>query len=273
VLHPVVEVLGVPGARVKKDQPLVIHDADEPKADVRNKEAALKEAQAALARLKAEPRQEAQDEARANLEAASINAREAKRHLDRITPLWHEGAISEQRHHESQASLSKAQAEERAAKARLGYLLRRPFEQEVAEQQARVAAAAAAVEAAKAELEHYTLTSPIDGVVIRLDVSPGLATRPGTSVWGEVLDLRELDVRCDLTSHQLEGLSVGQSAEVCEETQAETKWRGRLVAISQAADPATGRVPVLVRVDNPQERLRCYVPVRVRFAGTVAANR
>ena len=49
VLHPVVEVLVVPGDRVKKDQPLVKIDSDEPEAEVRAKKAALKELEASLA--------------------------------------------------------------------------------------------------------------------------------------------------------------------------------------------------------------------------------
>jgi multidrug efflux pump subunit AcrA (membrane-fusion protein) len=47
-LHPVTEVLAQPGSRVKKGQPLVKLDDDEPRADVRAKEAALESAQIAL---------------------------------------------------------------------------------------------------------------------------------------------------------------------------------------------------------------------------------
>src|SRR5213592_5040 len=57
VLHPVEEVLVALGARVKKGQPLVRIDDDEPRAEVRAKRAALGEQQAGLARLRAEPRQ------------------------------------------------------------------------------------------------------------------------------------------------------------------------------------------------------------------------
>ena len=270
VLHPVVEVLVVPGTRVTKGQALVHMDDDEPRADVRSKAAALKELEASLERLKAEPRQAEQDEARANRDAARISAREARRHLARLTPLWVEGAIAEQSMYQAQATLAKTEAEERAASARLEHLLQRAFPFEVRELEARIAAAGAALDAAKAELEHYTMVAPIDGVVTTLHVSPGTVSRPGTSVWGEILDLREIDARCELTPRQLDGISVGQTAEVSEEARPEMAWAGRVVSISLAADAATGRVPVLVRVDNPQERLRCYVPVRVRFRNLAA---
>jgi len=265
VLHPVVEVLVAPGARVKKEQPLVRIDDDEPKADVRNKEALAQELRKGLERLKAEPREAEQEEARAGLDSARITALEARRHLDRMTPLWQQGAIPEQRHHEAQAGLSKAEADERAATARLQRLLKRPFQFEVAELEARIAAAVAAVDGAKAELEHYTVVAPIDGVVTTLDVSLGTVSRPGTSVWGEVLDLRQIDARIDLTPQQLRGLSLGQTAEVLEESTPERTWTGKVAYISLAAEPASGRVPVLVRIDNPDEKLGCYVNVRVRL--------
>src|SRR5262249_50773393 len=65
VLHPVTEVLVQVGEHVKKGQALVKLDADEPEADLRGKQAALKEVRANLARLQAEPRQHELQEAEA----------------------------------------------------------------------------------------------------------------------------------------------------------------------------------------------------------------
>ncbi len=79
-------------------------------------------------------------------------------------------------------------------------------------------------------------------------------------------------MRCDLTAEQLEAVSVGQPAEVIEPSRAGTTWAGRVVSVSLAADPTTGRVPALLRLDNAREQLRCYVNVRVRFASSAAAE-
>jgi multidrug resistance efflux pump len=272
VVHPVVEILVTPGVRVKKDQPLIRLDDDEPKADVRGKEAQVQEFRKSLEKLKAEPREAEQEEAKAGLESARVTAREARRALERITPAWQQGAYPESRHHEAQAALSKAEAEERAAAARLRRLLNRPFATEVAELEARIAAAIAAVDGAKAELEHYTIVAPIDGVVTSLDVVLGMAARAGTAVWGEVLDVRQLDVRFELTSQQLANVSVGQTVEVWEEGMPDRTWTGKVAFIGLAADPASGRIPVLVRVENPEEKLRCYVNVRVRLGNSSSAR-
>lgn len=84
VLHPVEEVRVALGDRVKKGQPLVKHDDDEPQADVRAKKAALAELRASLARLKEEPRKEEQEEVRHSLTALKLCTEEARHILDRL---------------------------------------------------------------------------------------------------------------------------------------------------------------------------------------------
>jgi multidrug resistance efflux pump len=126
-------------------------------------------------------------------------------------------------------------------------------------------AAEAAWESAQAELQHYVVTASIDGVVSWLEVSPGMVSRPGTTVWGEILDLREIDVRCELTVGQADRVSVGQPAEVRSSEENIESGMGRVVFVGLTADKSTGLVPVVVRLPNPKERLRCGVPVHVRF--------
>ena len=261
-LHPVEEVKVAPGDRVKKDQPLVIIDQDEPKADVRAKEAALKEMKAGLAKLKAQPREEERAEARAQLESARICVQEQRDYLARLEKA--RDSLSEVSLHTVRCAVLRHEADERANVARLERLLKQPIDQEFAEMEARVAGAQAALESAKFELEHYTVTAMIDGVVTWLDVRPGMVSRPGTTVWGEILDLSEIDVRCELSAEQADRVSVGQPAEVRQPNRKDV-WAGKVVFVGLAADPKTGKVPVCVRIKDAQERLRCYIDVLVRF--------
>jgi RND family efflux transporter MFP subunit len=130
--------------------------------------------------------------------------------------------------------------------------------------------ARAALESAKAELEHFEVTSLIDGVVSWLNVHPGMVSRPGTTVWGEILDLREIEVRCNLTLDKVERVAVGQSAEVRRKGQSELFGTGKVVFVGVEADPKTELVPVHIRLANPGERMRSGEPVRVRFGGQAA---
>ena len=131
--------------------------------------------------------------------------------------------------------------------------------------EAQVLAAESELSLAQSELKLYTVNAPIDGEVAWLDVSPGTVTWPGSLIWGEIVDLRELDVRCELSPVQAEQVAVGQSAEAWLDGRAEAAATGKVVFVGKVADRNSGFVPVVVRVANPQERLRAELAVKVRF--------
>lgn len=210
-LHPVIDVKVVPGERVRKGQLLVVLDDDEPRADVRLKEALLNSARHA--------------------------AKEARRFLAKAESFTE--ILPEQRLFDARLALRKAEADERAAQASL--------------------------DSAKAELEHYRVAAVLDGVVSSLDVYPGVVARPGTTVWGEIVDLRELDARCELTPADADHIAVGQKVEIRAAVGSEVAT-GSITFIGPVADAKSGRIPVLVHFANSHERLRCGVPVSVRFS-------
>jgi HlyD family secretion protein len=125
------------------------------------------------------------------------------------------------------------------------------------------------LDSSEAELEHYRVAAVVDGVVSWLDVYPGVVARPGTAVWGEIVDLHELDVRCELAPGEADQVAVGQNVEV-RPVGGRALPGARVAFVGPVADAKTGRVPVLVRLLNPDERLRCGVPVSVRFAARPA---
>lgn len=257
VLHPVERVLVAPGDRVEEGQPLVELDQHGPAAEVRARTHELAELSAGLARLRALPREQERAEARAELEAARALVQKARQCHDRFERLRSQDAISLHQHQEAHADLLRAEAEERAAAAHLECLIRHPVAEEIAEMEARVAAAQSELEVAQAELEHYTVRAAISGVVARLDVYPGTVTRPGMADWGEILELSEIEVRCELPPAQAEVLALDQETEVIRDGPQPLRNTGRVVRIGRLADPQTGLVPVWVRLSNPQERLGC----------------
>jgi RND family efflux transporter MFP subunit len=136
--------------------------------------------------------------------------------------------------------------------------------------EAMVRAAEAEVVHAQSELRLYTVTASIDGEVAWLDVNRGAVTWPGTLIWGEIVDLHELDVRCELTPAHAARVALAQSADVWLDGASETTWTGKVVFIGNVADRNSGLVPVTVRVANPQNRLRAEVAVKVRFQAVKA---
>jgi RND family efflux transporter MFP subunit len=175
----------------------------------------------------------------ATLHNAQVALKEAQRHFAAVEKAYSNGALPEQRYHEIATTALKAEGDERAAKA--------------------------ALDSAKAELEHYVVEAQIDGVISWLDVRLGMVSRPGTTVWGEILDLSEIDVRCDLTPDQADQVVMGQTADVWNTSKKNLLGKGRVVYVGIAADKTTGLVPVLIRLSNSEGRIRCAIPVHVRF--------
>ena len=186
------------------------------------------------------------DEARAEvrnkqalLENAKIALQEAQRYLAVAEKALERGALPEQRYHEIRVAALKAEKDEQSAQA--------------------------ALDASKAELEHFEVTAQIDGMISRLKVHPGMVSRPGTTTWGEILDLREMDAGCAVTLDQADQLAVGQTAEIRKNRNEEVFASGRVVFVGITVDK-NGLVPVLVRFPNHEEALRCNAPVQVRLA-------
>jgi len=80
-----------------------------------------------------------------------------------------------------------------------------------------------------------------------------------------ILDLRELDVKCELTPQQADDVALGQPVEVWGPDREGAPSIGRLIFIASVADRKSELVPVLVRLRNSEQRLRCGVSVSVRF--------
>jgi RND family efflux transporter MFP subunit len=131
--------------------------------------------------------------------------------------------------------------------------------------ESQMLAAEAELSLAQSELKLYTVTAPIDGEVAWLDVSLGTVTWPGTLIWGEIVDLSELDVRCELSPVQADQVAAGQPAEIWLDGKAEASGTGKVVFIGKVADRNSGLVPVVIRVPNSQGTLRAEAAVKVRF--------
>src|SRR5208337_11518 len=101
-------------------------------------------------------------------------------------------------------------------------------------------AAEAELSLTQGELKLYTVTASIDGEIAWLDVSPGTVTWPGSLIWGEIVDLRELDIRCELSQAQAEQVAVGQSAEVWLDGKVETAGTGKVIFVGKMADRGSG---------------------------------
>lgn len=91
-------------------------------------------------------------------------------------------------------------------------------------------------------------------------------SRPGTTIWGEIQDLREIDVHCEVTPGRADRLAVGQAVELLPQSGEKATEVGRVVVVGVAADQVSELIPVIVRFPNEAGRLRSNISVRLRFA-------
>lgn len=155
----------------------------------------------------------------------------------------------------AQAAVEKARtaltlAEEVAARQERLKAVDGTSEKLIQEAQQQLAAARAELASAKAALAQVQLASPLDGVVTRINVSPGQAVDPNLVV-AEIVDLDRLVISASVPATEAAALRPGQSAEFLTGEGDTPAGTGRVVFVSPSVDPKTGAT--LVRVALPQD--------------------
>lgn len=157
--------------------------------------------------------------------------------------------------------------------------------------QLAVAASDSHFRAMEFEFNQAFVTSPIDGIVAAVDIHPGERRQAtGTFRGVVVLDARVLNCRCLLTKEQLasverirESFEANASSTVDKDRAVadpfpviiesdQREWNAQLLTIGILADVRTGQIPVILEVQNPDEKLRSGIQVNVRFGGRSAAS-
>ena len=113
-----------------------------------------------------------------------------------------------------------------------------------------------ALEIAKASISQNTLTAPIDGTVVKVDVSPGEYVQPSQSVI-VIVDLKNLQIETtDLSELNISTVKIGQPATVYVEALNE-EFPGKVSAISPISNTLGGDVvfKVTLQLDEQPEDL------------------
>lgn len=124
---------------------------------------------------------------------------------------------------------------------------------------------------AKAELALVQLTSPLSGVVSRIDVQPGQAVDLNTIV-AEIVDPNRLVLTTGIPTAEASALKAGQTAEIFLGSNDKPDATGTISFVSPTVDSKTGTV--LVRVTLPKDSgLRSGQFARVRLVNDERPDR
>ncbi len=286
----IVELRVVEGSRVAAGEVVARLYSEEHEAVLRQSEADLELARAALERVRAEgaalegvlARREADLlAARAQLAGARADLAFAQAEHARVEEMVAGGVESERVRDAAQRDLVAARADEEGALARVS-----AAEGDLAEMRKRLETAARAVqeaeallplkvaarELAAATLEKTFVRAPFDGVVVSKEAEVGEIVSPssqgGSNARGSVatvVDLSTLEVQADVPETSLSAVRLGAPARVFLDAFPDRAYEGRVDRIWPMADRQRATVEVRVAFLEPDELLRPEMGVRVVF--------
>lgn len=205
----------------------------------------------ALFSLDARPAQARIAQSRAVLTGARAETVEAETKLERLSPLMQSGYISRQEFDDARLALEAARARAGTARAEL--------------------------DAAQLDAQYAQIRAPIAGRVGRIAVRPGSLVQAGGEPLTTILAPGALDVRASVAQQDLGELAAARAqrkvaAEVFIDADRTVKAEGVLVFVASQIDPATGTLPIKVRLNATPPALLSGQGVHVRLLLGVEAN-
>lgn len=244
------EVLVDEGSRVSAGQVVARIENAEHAARVSQAEAELAVREAEARRVRNGARDQERREAVAAVAEAEAVRDHARADLARLRQLASERVISQQELDRGEQSARVAQARVDAATQRADLIAADAREEDQVRADAEVALARARLTEARALLAKTTITSPIDGVVLRRHRKAGesVSTQFDSPIL-TVADRSRVRVRVDVDETDVAKLAIGQPGYVTADAYGDRPFHGRVVRIGQIL----GRKNF--RTDEPTERV------------------
>ena len=188
------------GDVVKVGDPLFCLDDRRHRAELAVRMEALAGAEARLKRLKEAPRKEELPAARARVKEAEAVLADARAQLDFVEGLRGQGAVSKEEETRRRYALERAEAALVRARADLNLLEAGAWKADIEVAETEVALRRAEADAARVELERLTISAPVEGEVLQVNIRPGEFAQAGPSSQPLVLlgTVDVLHVRVDI---------------------------------------------------------------------------
>jgi cobalt-zinc-cadmium efflux system membrane fusion protein len=195
-------------------------------------------------------------QARADARKAASDFRRAEQNLTRLRDLFEHGAAPRKDVESAEADYAGAQAEKDRAESRLAIY-------------------GASVKSAD---DGFLLPSPLDGVLVERNVTPGQEVRPDqmlanvpqfTAPLFTVTNPKKLWVWLDVTEMHLPLVHKGMELTIRSKAFPDQAFTGRLDLISGSLDPTTRTVRARGAVDNPSGLLKAELYVTVEIPDAV----
>lgn len=231
----VASLMAQEGDRVKKGQLLATLDTVRLSHQVSQAEAQVKAQKEVLAALMAGTRPEDIRKARADVEAAEAEQKNAGIVFSRKSMLAEKDLISKQERDDAKAAADSSQAQLKAAKAALALAVAGPRKEDIAAASETLKAYEAVLSIAKRNLEYAYLYAPSDGVIQARILEPGDMASPQTPVFTLALT-NPVWVRAYIQEPDMGKIRLGMSAEVTTDSYPGKRYKAWIGFISPTAE-------------------------------------
>lgn len=250
----VAEVYAEEGDQVKKGDPLLKLEQKSFLDAMRQAEAAVATAEAALANVLAGSRKE-------DIAAAEASFELADREYNRMKGLWKTQSIPK-------ARLDAAEAQYKTAKEAYDKAVRGPRDEDIDVARAQVEQAKAALATAKTRLDDSIVRAPFDGVIVGKYINVGEVV--SEMIMPEMVLFREVDVsrvqaEADIPEGEFAWTKIGTPAFISVDAYPGEEFQGSVTRVNPSINPATRTFHVEVEISNPGKRLRPGMFARVRL--------
>ncbi|HEX4123522.1 MAG TPA: efflux RND transporter periplasmic adaptor subunit [Tepidisphaeraceae bacterium] len=260
------------GDKVQAGQVLVRLEDDEYKARVLQQQGLLDAAKAALERDLHGSRPEEIDQARAMVDQAQADLKDATLNMQRNQELAGTKALSQQAIDDSVAKYMLDKAKLDSVQAAYELVKEGPRAEDIAAQRAMVEQAQGELDQANVDLNNAEIRAPIAGTVLERNVEVGEYVTTGFVGAGgakgyvvSLADLHDLKVELDISQSDFPKIGMGQRAIVTTDAFPDHKYQGIVDQISPEADRAKATVLVKVKILDPDSLLRPDMNASVAF--------
>ena len=273
--EPIIAIHAQDGQAVAAGDLILEQDPERATARLAQQLGLRKQAAARLAELQRGPREESIREARARLEASTVQKENALANLKRTRKVFAKGLSSEGRLDFDETNYKTAVAEEKANAEALDRLLHGTTIEELQQVAAALEAAEATVRQARLDLDRTRIKAPIAGVIDKVLFRLGERPPPGTTI-AVLLDNSRTFARVYVPEHLRADIVPGISIEIRVDGEDKT-FTGRVRWVSSDAsftpyfaltEHDRSRLSYLAEIDIPDAAdLPSGIPLQADFPG------
>ncbi|MGC8779076.1 MAG: efflux RND transporter periplasmic adaptor subunit, partial [Candidatus Caldatribacteriaceae bacterium] len=272
-----VEAVAASGGKIKKilvkegdlvasGQPLMELDTEDLEISLLSAKANLASAQAQLEQVLKRPTEVELRQKEYSYQQALIEYQNAKTTLERSEKLFASGGISKEDLENSRQNLDLKEKALRVAEAELKTTRELPDEDDVAIAQSAVTRAEADLRSIQKKIESSTITSPIEGTVIDVNVREGEMVSVGETL-ATVADLKTMKAVIPINEVDIPKVKPGQKAVAKLDAFPDRKFTGEVVSTSQKETVSENVVTyeTIIYLDNSEGLLRSGMTVDVEI--------